>query len=303
MLKRIIEFFSKAWAWVKRHPFILLGIVVVGIYFLLARFFLAHNYWVEIFGKGYTASTGEYNPGKIFSDLVQLLILPANIALVAVCADKLARNVEKEKIINNQLEAAFQSYFDSMTSLILDNNLRNSKPDDEVRKISQEKTITTLKRIDVEKKSELIRFLCDDCLVSAENDTEPIITLNGIDLAEVNLRAACLQEARLVGAQLSGADLKWAHLERAHLEGAYLEGVHLEEAHLEGAHLEGSYLDEAHLERAYLEGAHLEGAYLEGAILVGAHLEEARLVGTTYNKDTKWPDNFDPKAAGAIDTK
>jgi len=39
---------------------------------------------------------------------------------------------------------------------------------------------------------------------------------------------------------------------------------------------------------------------LRGANLVDAELENADLVGATYNSKTVWPDNFDPRAAGAM---
>ena len=35
--------------------------------------------------------------------------------------------------------------------------------------------------------------------------------------------------------------------------------------------------------------------------LVGADLKEANLSGALYDDATKWPDDFDPAAAGAIE--
>ena len=52
-------------------------------------------------------------------------------------------------------------------------------------------------------------------------------------------------------------------------------------------------------------GADLTGANLSDADLTGANLSEARLTGanlagTLADKDTQWPDDFDPVAAGVI---
>ncbi len=44
-----------------------------------------------------------------------------------------------------------------------------------------------------------------------------------------------------------------------------------------------------------LRGADLIKANLSGADLRGADLREAK-----YNANTKWPDDFDPEAAGAV---
>jgi uncharacterized protein YjbI with pentapeptide repeats len=51
-----------------------------------------------------------------------------------------------------------------------------------------------------------------------------------------------------------------------------------------------AYLCEADLSRAYLHGANLSRADLSGA-----NLDEAR-----FDEHTRWPENFDPKAAGAL---
>ena len=151
------------------------------------------------------------------------------------------------------------------------------------------------------------------------------------------LRRANLQEAYLEGADLRGADLEGAILEGAYLEGAYLEGAdlqvaklqeadllvaNLQEAILQGADLQeailqGADLQGANLQEADLRGADLRGAYLGGADLRGADLSGADLRGARYNSQsytitlygylryllspTIWPEDFDPKAAGAID--
>jgi hypothetical protein len=54
----------------------------------------------------------------------------------------------------------------------------------------------------------------------------------------------------------------------------------------------------ADLRRADLFGADLEGVDLSGADLGGALLSGVNLIGARANKNTTWPDGFDPKAAG-----
>ena len=44
-----------------------------------------------------------------------------------------------------------------------------------------------------------------------------------------------------------------------------------------------------------LRGANLSGADLRGANMTGADLRRAE-----YNSETKWPEGFDPVAAGAV---
>ena len=60
----------------------------------------------------------------------------------------------------------------------------------------------------------------------------------------------------------------------------------------------GADLRRADLFGADLEGADLSGANLNGSDLGGALLSGANLIGARANKNTTWPDGFDPVAAG-----
>jgi Pentapeptide repeats (8 copies) len=83
----------------------------------------------------------------------------------------------------------------------------------------------------------------------------------------------------LSGSVLPGARLGWARLAGADLRGADLRGTSLQHAQLAGVHLEQSLLC---------------GTQFQGADLRGAHLAGARA-----SADTRWPDGFDWRAAGA----
>ena len=83
----------------------------------------------------------------------------------------------------------------------------------------------------------------------------------------------------LSGSVLPGARLGWARLAGADLRGADVRGTSLQHAQLAGVHLEQSLLCGTELQDADLRGAHLAGARVSA--------------------DTRWPDGFDWKAAGA----
>ena len=72
--------------------------------------------------------------------------------------------------------------------------------------------------------------------------------------------------------------------------GADLRRADLFGADLEGADLSGANLNEANLYEADLNGSDLGGALLSGANLIGARAD----------KNTTWPDGFDPESAGVI---
>ena len=110
------------------------------------------------------------------------------------------------------------------------------------------------------------------------------------DLCEAVLSGATLDSVTLVGANLERADLTLANLFRADLKRANLHRVQLD-----GADLRFANLDDAVLTKALLGGTNLSGAYMKTAKLDHAYLRYAR-----YDKNTVFPDGFDPAARGMV---
>ena len=124
--------------------------------------------------------------------------------------------------------------------------------------------------------------------------------LYGANLHYANLTSAKLWDAKLQDANLSRADLSVASLENANLTGANLSGANFSGANLRGANLTGANLSGAILSNAYLRDANLSGATLTNADLRYVDLRGADLIGVnltdaSYNKNTKFPDNFKPE--------
>lgn len=241
--------------------------------------------------------------------ILELVLVPITLAIFIYFLDRFERQAERDLNLDNQRERLLQNFFDSMTDLILSENLKGSKEDDEVREIARIKTLTTLKRLDCDRRSSLLEFLYETELIQERNNTKIIIGLNdanleGINLYSADLYGANLKNSHLKGAQLEMAVLTGANLENSHLEGAnlkhaymdnvLLDNAHLENANLEKAHLKGAFICTAHLENscmidAHLDGAHLDNAHLECAILKSAdlkdtHLEGAHLEGAVLDK-------------------
>lgn len=133
-------------------------------------------------------------------------------------------------------------------------------------------------------------------------EADPRFDLSGSDLRRVtldgsfqgvNLMRANLQFAVFVGGDLRDAWLGWADLREAVLYQADLEGASLAHADLWKADLR-----EAGLRQAVLTAADLREAVLTGADLRQAVLEDAKLQKAVMDAHTRWPDDFDPVAAG-----
>jgi uncharacterized protein YjbI with pentapeptide repeats len=58
-------------------------------------------------------------------------------------------------------------------------------------------------------------------------------------------------------------------------------------------------LQKANMEGTFLKGCNFDEADLRGTNLKGASLEDAYFGNAKYDKETIWPDGFDPVTAGA----
>jgi hypothetical protein len=170
--------------------------------------------------------------------------------------------------------------------------------------------------------------LCLTCAVAQQKDfhdkdlTEKNFAganLNGADFSEAVLKGCEFRKATLQKANFKGADISNAGFSDADLTGAdlreivgmaYLQNTILNEANMEGVDMSRS----GSVYACKFRGANLrntKGWGLIGACdfsnadLRGANFRamqggpDPRFRNAIYDEDTTWPDNFDPKAAGA----
>jgi hypothetical protein len=234
--------------------------------------------------------------GKTLWDWLQLLIVPLMLAFAGfwfslqqseisalasqrqhdsdqkIAADN--RQNDMRIALDQQRETTLKTYLDDMSDLLLNHNLRNSKPGDEVTQVARARTLTALRRLDPQRKGALLRFLYEANLISRRS---PIFDLNGADLSGADLSNAVLNNANLSGADLSNAVLNNAYLNNAELSGTDLSDTELTFAHLSGADLSGADLSNADLSNAALNNANLSGAFLICTFLNNADLAHSFL--------------------------
>ncbi|HEU0004077.1 MAG TPA: pentapeptide repeat-containing protein [Ktedonobacteraceae bacterium] len=213
---------------------------------------------------------------KTLWDWLQLLIIPAVLALGGSLFNFTTSRTERDIAVDNQQEALLQAYIDKMSELLLEKKLRESKEKDEVRKIARVRTLTVLSRLDNDRKTNILQFLHEAGLIDRDSR---IVELSGVDLSGINLSEANLSEANLSEANLKGANLHNANLSRADLSGADLSGAELYNAKLHDAVLSRAVLNEVKMSGAFLLRANLSNVRLEGADLSGADLTGADLTG------------------------
>jgi uncharacterized protein YjbI with pentapeptide repeats len=259
---------------------------------------------VLAFGAAYWLITTPSLPGwtnfndKGLWDVLELIIVPVALAIggyflstrqKATELEIARRERESEQHIaqDREQEQSLQTYFDRMSELLLNHQLRESENDSEQRSIARSRTLTTLRRLNPERKGALLLFLYEAGLIKKDVVVVPLV--------EANLTYANLTSANLINANLERANLAHANLVYVYLINANLKRANLAHANLEHANLTGANLMVANLTGTYLAGAYLAGADLRRATLVGANL-----VGVHYDESTVWPADFSPLENEAI---
>lgn len=190
-------------------------------------------------------------------------------------ADKRAQT-EREIATDTRQETTLQEYLNRMSVLLLEENLRASKPGDEVRIVARAHTLTVLHSLDSRRKGSLRQFLSEAGLINGDNDNV-ILHLQKADLDKANLTGIFLHGVNLSRANINDANLHRAILTNALLELTDMKSTDLSSADLIRANLSHADMSGANLSNAILIGANLTGAILEGADLQGADLHSANL--------------------------
>ena len=121
--------------------------------------------WVGV--SGFTAPTAEYQRGKTLWDWLSLLVVPVVLLLGLWWFNKQQRSAERE-IAKEQAEEhrkmekdgeeqrVLQSYFEAVTTLLLDKDLRSSE---EAQNIARSRTLIILDDLSSKHKGSIARFL------------------------------------------------------------------------------------------------------------------------------------------------
>ena len=320
----MVAVFRSWWQQIKQHRAAIgvtaiILVVVIGFIIIGYRFkwtgFNGYNqmtiaYTISGTNAGTVVRTEVSQPGKTLWDWMQLLFIPVVLAVAgfwfnhrerkaAELRAEAEREIEQQRAkadreisFDNQREAALKEYIDKMSELLLHEKLRESKPEDEVRKIARVLTLTVLPRLDGKRKGSVLQFLHESDLI---DKSKSIIDLQGADLNQAYLYEADLRQAKLSGANLKQADCTSAKLNQADFTSADLSQAFMNLANFTSADLSQAYLYRAdftsaklistNLSQAYLFEADLSGADLSGADLSGANLRGANLIGATITTE------------------
>lgn len=245
----------------------------------------------------------DFHPGKTLWDILQLIIIPAVLALGIFWLNFQERKSEqiisearweqdKEVAKNRDEEQALQGYLEAMTKLLLlPDNSNDQENVSEGRIIARVRTLTILRNVNnADRKATVLNFLCEANFI---NTKQTFISLDRADLVGANLSHANLSEINLSGANFKDANLSGAFLRGANFKEANLSGANLINADLTGADLSNANLTGANFSaRTKLFRTNLNRTNLKGIILKEVDLQEANLCEVDMSNSDLWRANL-----------
>ncbi len=112
----------------------------------------------------------------------------------------------------------------------------------------------------------------------------PNCKFDGAMLKQVSMRAANFYQCSFIGADLEKVVANRTLFERANLTGARMCG----------AQIRSSWANDANFGDADLTGCDFSDGFIQGADLATAKIENTRFQFTSFNQDTKFPQDFNP---------
>lgn len=240
-------------------------------------------------------------PGKSVWDLIQLLIVPLMLAVVAYMFNSTQAQREQDLAERRNQEEVLQTFIHNMSELILNHDLAHAGQKSPTGILARTMVRTSVYRVSPAKKAAMVRFLKEAGLIEGP---DAVVSLAGCDfrearLGKMNLTSTNLANANLMHAVLREASASRANFTEANLTGADLEGADLRESKFVRANLAAANLSAANLEGGKLAKADLREAKLAGANL-RADLSGTRLEGARFDEGTIWPDGFHAEESGAV---
>lgn len=248
-----------------------------------------------------TKTTEDIRRAKTFWDWMQLLIIPAGLAVVAYFFNRAENRKEQAVADQRAQDTSLEGYLNQMGRLVLENGLHGSQNNTKASELARARTLTILKGLDPKRKRSVLQFLYESGLIwwskgekEDEKEDELVVDLkdadlSGIDASRAVLRRSDLRHVNFEAAILDGADLSDTNLSHATLYSTNLsrstpnnrvpKDTQLSNALLYGADLRKAVLDYAYLQHANLKQAKLQGASLRHADLKHAELPKAKLEG------------------------
>ena len=265
-------------------------VIIVLVTTLAFNHFVNGQDWADWTGFGsYNVSQSGIQRGKTLWDILDLLIVPLALAVIALWFNSQEKKKEQIRIEEKNRDEVLQKYYEKISELLLDYKLLPDNLDfnSSLTRVAQIHTVTALRQLDSSRQNLLIQFLRDsrlgDKLLS--NSTMGNLTLKNVNLSGINLSNSYLNFSDLSGslfieANMTGVKMQYANLQRANLSKAKLIRADLRFSQCQEAEFSEADLSEADFYKASLDNAQMLGVNLTNTKCAEAKLRSVSLSGS-----------------------
>jgi hypothetical protein len=226
--------------------------LLVGVSLLI---WLGYNVSWTGFGSSFDSENKNVS-AKTLWDWLDLLIVPAILALGAWLLDGSRKASEDRLEADRQRQKILDDYVEHMTKLLIERTDRNAGL---VQIAARSRTLVALRVLDGGRKAQVLQLLYEAGFIGRPN---PFVNLIGADFSDAQLDKALLEKAQIRGAYFNHASFRGANLTQADLI-----GCDFGQADFTGAITHETVFRQAMLQNAVITKAQREAADVEEALL------------------------------------
>jgi uncharacterized protein YjbI with pentapeptide repeats len=244
---------------------------------------------------------------KTLWDWLELLVVPLVLAIggfwfssqqnqISFQASQRQHETDIQIATDQQRETTLETYLDDMATLLLNSNLRDSHPTDEVRIVARARTLSALSRLDPVRKVHVLRFLTEAGLLSIvgldDADLSYVRLVNAlpgivhnVTIQYASLTHAYLENYQMNHIELNYSDLSYSTFTHFTVVASHLKHVNLRHSKLDTANFSNCSFTQADLSDAILSNVNFENTDLSQANFNGAVLSDVDFRGAIITSE------------------
>jgi len=247
-------------------------------------------------GFGQYMSDGKSIAPKKLWDWMQLLVVPASLAIAALVFTYFQQKKEQTLNLDKGRQEVLRDYMDQMTNLVLKQRLRRSIPHRRVAALANSRTMAALRELDGNRKGLVVKFLIDLGPTTTESEEQnpslEFTVFSNMDLRDAKLRHLNLDRVKFHDTELLNADFAYAKMKGMMITGRSTLDQKWQNAFNIVNNRRLVKCKWKDFSRVDFCGVRLSSCDFRGANLRGAKLDGCSLLGTKMNiltrVDKKW---------------
>lgn len=211
---------------------------------------------------------------KLLWDWLDLLIIPASVALVGWIYKEYEKSKDSKKEYENKQNEVLDSYFRIVSDLIIKENLLDNNLNGESKIIARTRTIVAIDNLSGDRKGQVLQFLHESNLIRNN-----VVDLIGGNFRNSEVSGIVLKNIAIKGVYFCDSEFIKTYLDNSDFTSCDFTGANFNESSLENTNLSYTKLNKCKLTNIDLTSVNFEGADLTNADLSNSKILQTQLNG------------------------